>query len=194
MKTTRCPASAGLNWSVIVAASTGPLKVTPKRVAVVASPPASGPAVMVAVVAPRVRKAARIRCSSGWPFASSAPASTVIVWSAPWVQLVRGVTLRWVIVASQAKATAVVGAIDRSASTEAPFMGLGKVTTIAARGDWPVSIADVNSEAAIAEPWVGAVPLAGVGLIAAAASAPAMTVTTMKMGSRLPGRRISDPA
>jgi hypothetical protein len=191
---TRCPARAGLNWRAIVAASTGPLKATPKRVAVVACPAASGPAVMTAVVAPRVRKAARTRRSSGWPLASSAPASTVMVWSVPGAQLARGVTVRCVIVASQVSRTAVAGSTDRSASTEAPFIALGKLTTIAARGDSPVSMAVVNSEAAIVGPWVGAVPAAGVGRIAAAASAPAMTVTTMRMGRRLPGRRTRVPA
>ena len=56
-----------------------------------------------------------------------------------------------------------------------------------------ISIAVMNSEAGIAERWVGAVPVAGVGLIAAAASAPAMTVTLLvlsqpEMRMRFPSR------
>jgi hypothetical protein len=73
-------------------------------------------------------------------------------------------------------------------------MGLGKLTTIAARGDSPVSIAVVNSDGATAETCVDAMPDAGVGRIADAANAPAMMVTTMKMGRRLLGRRTNDPA
>ncbi len=85
--------------------------------------PAGSVAAAEAVVASRVRKAARIGRVSGCPDRASAPGWIVIVWNVPGTHRSCGAIVRMVPEASQARTTGVGGSTVTAAATDTGSMG-----------------------------------------------------------------------
>ena len=115
------PRVGGSRWiaPATVSGATGRANVTTKAVVTATLSPIGCVATAEAVVASRVRNAARAGLTSGCPDRARAPGWTVIVWRVPAAQWSRGAIIKTVPVASHASETGVGGSTVMAAATDA---------------------------------------------------------------------------